>query len=173
MSDLTIFDTEELIALLKIDAEDKKWEQALAKCKVTLQREDCPAELYAISGRLYGQLKLFKHAETQYRQFLAFNPARFPERFELGMTLYDQGKLEDAMTIWMDVLSDETNHPPSHFYLGLCEIQRGDLGKARQHFETILQRAPSNNFYYGKAREELTRLEEHAIREQREGAANH
>lgn len=166
MSELELFDTEELIALIHLDVEEKQWEKALAKCKTGLKREDCPADLYAIAGRLYGQLHLFKHAETQYRRFLEHKPGHLPEHFELGMTLFDQGNLDKALSIWSDVLETDPHHPPSRFYLGIGSIQQGDLARARQHFEVILQRTPPNNFYYSKAREELTRLEEVAIRGQ-------
>lgn len=158
MPDLSLFDQHELLALVKLDIENKQLEGALAKLKHLTQQDACPAEAYSIAGKLYAQLQLFEHAEAMFQRFLAIHPNEQHTQFELGMVMLDQSKADEALKQWSKILEQDAMHPPSLFYSAAANLQLGKLSESKSLLEIILQHIPASNLYYGRAREELARL---------------
>jgi len=59
------FETDELLALARVDFDSKRQDRALYKLKACLSRSDCPAEALALAARVYATLKLFDRAALQ------------------------------------------------------------------------------------------------------------
>ncbi|OUS29786.1 hypothetical protein A9Q99_08125 [Gammaproteobacteria bacterium 45_16_T64] len=156
--DLEKFDTEELIALAKFDLEHDKIDFALEKIKSALEKDDCPLEARGIAARLYAQIKLFDKAAMLYKEFLVASPESNTERFQLGMVNLESGNKEEAISIWSNLLEQEPTHPPSLYYsaVALIELERQD--DAIRHLNVLLQSAPADNLYFGKAKEILDKM---------------
>lgn len=150
-----VFETDELLALARLDLERGNVEQALAKVKTTLQ-EDAPSlDAMSLAARIYAQLGLYERAQDWYKKIVEENPEAVLESFQLGMTYFDSGESEQALGIWDKILKVEPVHPPTLFYKGLALAQSGQNADAEQSLNTLLQSAPSENLYFGKAKELL------------------
>ena len=156
--DLEKFDTDELVALAKYDLDQDRVDSALEKIKIVLSSEDCPLEAKGIAARLYAQLKLFDKAKALYDQFLSIAPNSVTEQFQLGMITLESGDKSEAVSIWSQLLEQDATHPPSLYYsaIALLELQQHD--DATRHLNVLLQSAPADNLYFGKAKELLDGL---------------
>lgn len=156
--DLTIFSSVELISLGRLDLEQNKLDTALAKIKTALQQEDCPPEASAIAARIYAQLKLFEQAKSHYVSFLDVEPKALMERFQLGMVNFETGDQETALDIWRNILEANPTHPPCLYYSAIACLQLGAKEDAERHLQILLQSAPADNLYFGRAKELVQNL---------------
>ena len=158
MVKLTQFDNEELLALAKDDLKNNNLENALLKLKSILESSDVSHEATQVGAQLYAQLGLFNKAEQLFRQCLENEPRHEGVQFQLGMTLYDQNKRDDALNIWLDVLKENELHPPALFYTGLVLAQNGEHTKAINYLQSIIVNINSENLYFSRAQELLQNL---------------
>lgn len=154
-TDTPAFETDELLALARLDLERGNVEQALAKVKTTLQENAPSLDAMSLAARIYAQLGLYERAQDWYKKIVEENPEAVLESFQLGMTYFDSGESEQALGIWDKILKVEPVHPPTLFYKGLALAQSGQNADAEQSLNTLLQSAPSENLYFGKAKELL------------------
>ena len=150
-----VFETDELLALARLDLERGNVEQALSKVKTTLQQDASSLDAMSLAARIYAQLGLFERARDWYKKIVKENPQAVLESFQLGMTYFDSGESEQALGIWDKILKVEPVHPPTLFYKGLALAQTGQTADAEHSLKTLLQSAPSENLYFGKAKELL------------------
>lgn len=153
------FDSEELLALTRLDIEAGRQEAALAKTKKLLASRNPPAESLAIAGRLYAQLGLWDRAKGLFQQYVAANPKARTELFQLGMVHFDSGKIDEAIKTWKDILKDDPTHPPSLFYSAYALIRQDKGAPARQLLDTLLKTAAPDNLYFGRGMELLRALD--------------
>ena len=153
--DLAKFDTEELVALAKFDLDHDKVDFALEKIKIVLISEDCPLEAKGLAARLYAQLKLFNKAKDLYTQYLEISPESTTELFQLGMVNLESGHKEEAISIWSQLLEQNATHPPSLYYSAIAQLEQDHLDEATRNLNVLLQSAPADNLYFGKAKKIL------------------
>ena len=154
-----LFETDELVALARLDVEKGNIDQALARIKQALADATPPAEALTLGARLYAQLGLFERAQVLYQRFLKSNPGAVIESFQLGMTHLDAGQPQEALAIWDALLKDHPVHPPALFYKALALSQQGQPVDARHALETLLKSAPADNLYFGRGKELLQTLD--------------
>ncbi len=159
------FEADELIALARLDIEKSDYENALAKLKAVLSAEQPPAAAFSMVARLYGQLKLFAKAREYYQRYLELHPNAELERFQLGMTHFDLNEHEKALAVWDQVIEQSPNHPPALFYKGMLQMRSGNIAAAKSTLESVLHAVPTDNLYFGQAKELLSAIE----REQQQG----
>lgn len=147
------FDGPELVALARADVEQNRLDRALAKLKRALTLSDIPAEGYAVAARLYGQLGLFDRAKDLFERYLKVAPDAVLETFQLGMTHYDAGEMDQALAVWDKLLVGQPVHPPALFYKGLVLAQSGQAADALQTLDVLLKSASADNLYFGRAKE--------------------
>ena len=153
--DLAKFDTEELVALAKFDLDHDKIDSALEKVKIILTADDCPLEAKGLAARLYAQLKLFDKAKALYVQYLEISPESITELFQLGMVNLESGNSDEAIAIWSQLLEQNATHPPSLYYSAIALLEAEQVDEASRHLNVLLQSAPADNLYFGKAKEIL------------------
>lgn len=158
--ELDLLDNLELIALAKLDLENKQTDKALIKIKKALLSEENPADLSIFAGKVYAQLKLFDYAETHYRNYLEQHPNSLHERFELGMIMFDNEKIEPALELWNEILANDEGHPPSLFYSSIAYLQQSNADIAKTRLQKLVELVPSSNLYYSKAMDELAHIKE-------------
>jgi len=165
-TDIDTFDGEELLALAQLSFERKDLEGALLKLKGIIERADPPPEAVGLAARVYAQLRLFDKAETLFERYLQANPKALLEQFELGMTRFDAGKLNEALHAWDVLLKEQPIYPPAMFYKALLHARTGKPAEAKQILEQLLKTVPVDNLYFGRGKELLQSIESGANPEQ-------
>lgn len=170
VSDEKDFELDELFALARLALERNDVEGALRKLKVVVRGKKAPTEAIALTARVYAQLRLFDRAEELFRRYLEMHPKAVLERFQLGMTRFDNGKPEPALEVWEAVLKDQPEFPPALYFKGLALSQLGRSGEAKPVLEALLRSASADNLYFGRAKELLQAIESgRAISVRRDG----
>lgn len=152
-------ESDELLALARVDVERGNLEAALLKLKQLLADDAAPDEALAMGGRLYAQLGLWERAKVLLQRFLVRQPAAINETFQLGMVHFDAGQPAEARKIWEGLLKTAPTHPPALFHYALALGQESQVELAKHSLETLLKTAPPDNLYFGRAKELLQALE--------------
>ncbi|TMG73444.1 MAG: tetratricopeptide repeat protein [Betaproteobacteria bacterium] len=152
-------DSDELVALARVDIERGAFTDALLKIKQVLADQSPPAEAFALGGRLYAQLGLWPRARPCYERYLQANPNAVTEAFELGMVRFDSGDAAEARKIWSDLLGKHPTHPPSLFYRALALAQGNSAADARKDLDVLLKSASPDNLYFGRGRDLLRAID--------------
>ena len=160
-TDYKILDDEELIALIKIDLGKELLDTALIKSKF-LSKKPVTTEGVALTAKIYAQLGLFDKAKACYQAYLKIDGDAITERFQLGMVLFDKGESEEAFKEWESILEKEPAHPPTLFYKGLSLANQKKTTEAQKCLTILLQSAPSDNLYFGRAKELLDNISKQA-----------
>ena len=152
-------DSDELVALARVDIERGAFSDALLKIKQVLADPEPPAQAFALGGRLYAQLGLWQRARPCYERYLQTNPNAVTEAFELGMVRFDSGDAVEARKIWSNLLGKQPTHPPSLFYRALALAQENNAADARKDLDVLLKSAPPDNLYFGRGRDLLRAID--------------
>lgn len=153
--DMDIFTSNELFALANSDFENKRFDRSLFKLKHCLNRADCPFSAIALAARVYATIKLFEEAAILFQKYVYGIPSALTERFEWGMVCFESGKLSDSIEIWTEVLMMDPHHPPTLYYLAIAFVESGRISDSTEKIDLLLRTAPSDNFYFLKAKELL------------------
>lgn len=154
-----LFDADELLALARMDVERGALDQALWRLKLTLTEAQPPSEAQSMIARLYAQMGLHARAQAHFTKYLELSPGSLVETFQLGMSHFEAGETQRALSIWEELLKDHPTHPPALYYKALALAQTQKVGEARQALEILLQSAPADNLYFGRGKELLSSLE--------------
>lgn len=155
---LELYDTEELLALARLDMNRNQYDDALWKLKRVLQTSEPPLEAISMAARLYAQIGLFQRAQSLFNRYIELDADAVTETFQLGMTYLDAGNPDEALQVWDKLLQKHPTHPPALFYRGLILAQRGDVVSARAQLEQVLKTVASDNLYFTRARDLLQEL---------------
>ncbi len=159
MHNLENFDIDELTALARLDIEQGRTEQALAKLKRVLAGSPAAApDAVGMAARLYAQLGLFQRAQPLFEQYLSVRPESIEEEFQLGMVQLDKGDSEQALKTWEGMLERQPIFPPALFYCAVVLSRQGRIADARRNLDVLLQTASADNLYFGKGKELLHSL---------------
>lgn len=159
--DLSVFEQDELLALIRQDMNKKNYDSALEKVKVVLSRERVPVEVLSLAGRIYAMIGLFERARIAFGDFVERSPGSYLELFQLGMVEKDLGNYEKAIEIWTSVLEIEQNYPEALFYLGDICIQLTRIEEARAWLLQLLETAPDDSEFIPMADQLLNRIKAH------------
>lgn len=154
-----LFDCEELVAFARADFEGGNLEGALKKLKLALATDADLPEANAIAARIYARLGLYKRSQALFEKYLESNPSAPLESLQLGMTYFDCGALDDAISIWTVLLDQVPDYPPALYYCALAYSQLGMLEKAKHSIQTLTRVARPSNLYFGRANELLQDIE--------------
>ena len=154
------FDADELLALARLDLRKGAMADALSRLKSAINGfpESCPAQAHLELGRVYAQLSLFDRAETSFRRYLQSVSDDVNALFQLGMVRFDSGHRSDAVDIWNQVLGSDPVHPPALYFVSVALSLDGHNEQAIERLRVLMSTAPTDNLYFGKARELLASL---------------
>lgn len=153
------FDQSELLALARLDLDKGNIESALSKVKKALSMEENNPDALSMIGKIYAQIGLYEKSKVYLKKYLKLQPESVTENFQYGMVHFDSGDRDTALSVWNELLESNPTHPPSLFYKGLVLAQKDDIADARKALGILLQSAPADNLYFGKAKELLQSLE--------------
>lgn len=151
--DLTIFDTDELLALARRDLEKEDLASALHKLKWAYKQQPEEVDVWAMLARIYAQLGLWSKSQQFFEQYLEKTPDATTERFQFGMVCLDSGLESKALEIWGQVLDKFPAHPPSLFYSALVHAQKSEYSHSMHLLNTLFESAPSDNLYHEKGKQ--------------------
>ncbi len=108
----------------------------------------------------------FEKAEKTFRKGIKKEPTNLIYQCQLGLSLIEQKKFDDAETILEAVIKSDSNNVASYWYSGICNFQNGQDRKAINRFEKALTLIDKNsgqyfsaNWFIGKCYSVLLRTE--------------
>jgi tetratricopeptide (TPR) repeat protein len=153
------WDADELLVLARLDLQKDNIQEALEKLK---QARLLPSSTPTISlelARLYAQIGLRPRAIPLFIDYLREAPSDTDARFQLGMAHFEEGDTRTAMETWDAVLEADSQYPPAMFYRALALSQGGSVDQSKDLLRRAIDVLPTDNLYFGRARELLTTLE--------------
>lgn len=154
----TSFSHQELLALAKWHIEQDQLDQALAKIKPVIADQSPVEEALIVGARLYAQLSLYREAQKLFERYIDQNPNTHHEAFQLGMTYFDMGEINDAIIIWDQVLEKQPTYPPALFYSAQAKIQSNRTEDARIDLNKLIQTTSPDNLYFNQAKKLLNAI---------------
>src|SRR6185312_1186109 len=92
-------------------------------------------ESYLSKGNFYLNNGDFDNAEKVFREGIAADPNDKILQCQLGLTLIQKKKYDDAEIVLTKVLEQEPNNIGANWYSGIGNFKRGNDRKAINHFE--------------------------------------
>ncbi|MCD8173175.1 MAG: tetratricopeptide repeat protein [Alistipes sp.] len=89
----------------------------------------------------------FKESESDYRRALEQNPESFEARYNLGNSLYKQGRWEEAEQVFLRLSKADTseeNRFDTHFNAGNSMFQQRKLEEALEQYKEAMRIDPTN-----------------------------
>ncbi len=149
---------DEAFALARHEIETKQYAEALVRLKALAQEEPAPPEAVLLLARLHGQLHLPQRAQAGFERFLAMEPDASHARFELGMTLFEQGQYGVALQTWDTVLQQAPQYPPALYFSAVAHAQTGSTAQAERALQELFEVTDEDNMYHERGRELAQRL---------------
>lgn len=115
------------------------------------------ANEHARLGDLYYALGLYEEALDEYRKALTLRPNLVDIMTKIGITLRDQGALDEAIRILMRVKEVHPRYSQAFIHLGITYYMKGFVDLARSEWEALKELDPNShgaNLYLALAKKE-------------------
>ena len=155
----SVFDGEELLVLARLDLEKGVIEQGFSKLKQAVAMDDCPPAARLELARLFAQLGLRGKARVQFEAYLQAKPEDVDATFQLGMTRFEDGETEAALTLWDRVLQQSSQYPPALYFRAVAAARQGQRIEAKAMLRTALEVIPADNLYFTRSRDLLSSID--------------
>lgn len=156
------FDSEETLALARDHFEQNRIEEALVRVKPFLDDEAPIPGARELAARIYARLRLYDRTVRLLQHCLERQPESLERQLELAMAYQDSGDADTALGHWDALLQRHPLMPPALFNAAWLLAQKQQLADASRHIEVVLQAAPEDNLYVGRARELQRVIASHA-----------
>jgi len=126
----------------------------------------CAVLLVTLAGLTWKQARVYRDPETLWRDTVTKNPVGWMAHDNLGYTLTQAGKLDEAMEHFERALRIRPDYPEAHNNLGVALTRAGRTQEAISHFEQALRLKPHYpDAYYnlGIALADAGRLQEAVV----------
>lgn len=147
------FDSEEILAIARDHFEQNRLEEALTGAKTLLEAPEPPPGTLELAARIYARLRLHARAIALFRQAMEARPDSLELQVEMAMVSQESGDHETALGLWDEMLLRHPLMPPALFHAAVLRAQRRQFADALRHIEVLLQTAPEDNLYVGRAKE--------------------
>lgn len=135
-----------LIGLVKGDSSDKGW-RAVTNQNITIPGVDMAirGKQWALTrGKAWQLMRAERYAEAEpvLREVLTIMPDDYKVRYDLGLTLMELGRYEDAVASFRDgirISKFPEWYPDSVFQIGICLTKLGRWQDAVSRFERVLE----------------------------------
>ena len=84
-----------------------------------------------------------QEADRHYHKSLELDPKNASTHNNLGLALYDKGKVDEALQEYLKAIELEPKFAAAHNNLGLVLMQRNEMAAAADHFRTAIRLEPS------------------------------
>jgi Tfp pilus assembly protein PilF len=109
---------------------------------LVLVRTVSAALLLVLGIAVWRQATVYRTLETLWRDTLAKNPSAWMAHDNLGLLLFDQGKLDEAAEHFRETLRLQPGFTEALYNLGNVALARGRLDEARDLYERTLRAQP-------------------------------
>ena len=123
----------------------------------------CLGLLAGLGSLTFQQSRMYGDIETLYRVTLAGNPDCWMAHNNLGMTLADQGRIDEAIVEYRHSLKLNPNFAKTHNNLGKALADQGRRDEAIQQYRRALELSPDEPMFrngLGKVLVDLGRIDE-------------
>lgn len=94
-------------------------------------------------GKNYASQKNYQKAEETFLKIIKANPENYPALIQYGTLLREQGKIDEAFSIFKKAKDLNPYYIHSRFNLGTLYFEKGDLSQAEKEFLKIIEILPS------------------------------
>ncbi len=108
----------------------------------------CGGLLLVLGALTWRQTGIYRDNETLWRDAVAHNPKAWMAWNNLGDVLADQGRFEEAIQEYRQVIEIMPDYAAAHYNLGVALISKGNIDEAIQQFNQALRIQP--NFTAGR-----------------------
>jgi tetratricopeptide (TPR) repeat protein len=117
-------------------------DEAVAVLQDAAASQPDPQPAYLALGRLFLRLEQPAKAEPPLRRAVRLAPQALEARFELGIALYQHGKVGDAAESFREATRLKPDYALAHFNLGRCLDTLGDPEGAIQAYQAAVRYRP-------------------------------
>ncbi|HUI07352.1 MAG TPA: tetratricopeptide repeat protein [Verrucomicrobiae bacterium] len=100
--------------------------------------------LVSLGTATWMRAAIYKNQETLYRDNVAKNPAAWMAHYNLGLTLWREGRFEDAITSYKRAIHLKSDYTEVHNNFGVALAATGNLDGAVAEFLEALRLFPGN-----------------------------
>ncbi len=127
-------------------AQQQKWQQAIACYKKALQLNPKLAGVYRNLAKVLSQTGKSEAATQSWYQALTLEPnrAKAEEHFNLGNTLLEQGKLEQAVVCYRRAIQLKPSCSQAYHRLGEILTEQGQVQEAYALYRQAVERNPQD-----------------------------
>jgi len=100
--------------------------------------------LVVFTALVWRQAIIYRDAETLWRDTLAKNPSAWMAHNNLGLLLFNRGRVDEAITHYQAALSIKRDDDFAYNNLGNAFAAQGDMERAERSFAAALALQPSN-----------------------------
>lgn len=134
----------QLINLAKSLYNSGRYEHAIKALERALTQGFKSIELLNILGACHLCIKNYKLAENIYSEAISIDKNYSSGHGNLGIALYEQGRLEDALSAYKNALKLDPKNANFHTNIGNAFLKIGMPMDAIEHYEKALKLSPSN-----------------------------
>jgi len=151
-------DREARMALVRWYDQNRFPAEAARELETIVQQEPGNVAARHMLGDAYqaaGQPDKALEAWTQARDVDPNNPAGHNK---LGIALNERQRYDDAIAAFQAAVRVDANFVEAWYHMGTAYEGKGDTGKAREAYQTAIDRSPEQNTWSNNARERLSKL---------------
>jgi tetratricopeptide (TPR) repeat protein len=132
-------------ALGRIQVESKAYAEGAAAAERALAIEPANTAALRVAVAAYEGLGDAEKAAAARQALTAADPKSAAGTFYAeGVKLFNAGKTEEAAASLEKAVAANPDHAKSHYILGLCYSGMGESAKAKEHLQTFLKLAPTD-----------------------------
>ncbi|MEK6776486.1 MAG: tetratricopeptide repeat protein [bacterium] len=122
--------------------------QAEQKYIWVIQHRPMNPRPYNNLGNIYSKKGEIDKARMHYKKALELNSGYLIARINLAVLLLRQEETENAFRLLQEGMKEYPESAELHNGLGICEVRRGNIQKAIQHFRKAIDIQGSNPMFY-------------------------
>lgn len=128
-------DDDELVHLAIEASREQKHGDAIAYLKQAVERSASNFKAVYLLAAQHAQIGLNDRAIEGFRKALEIEPQLAPARFQLGLLLLVNGRVDEALAAWQALGELPESDPFRHFKLGLEKLCRDDFAGAEESLQ--------------------------------------
>jgi len=144
--------TECYLNIAAIQAEMKAYDESEASYRRALEIDPNSAEAYTGLASLYNAQKKFEQAaeaSAQAQKLSASGPggaASASAVFNQGVIAWNASRIPDAKKSFQEAVRLDPNLADAHYWLGMANLNEGNMDEAAKSFESYLKLAPTGQY---------------------------
>lgn len=142
-------------ALARVYFDLERYSDVTTSAEAAMAVDPTLTDLQRLRYEAYRRMGETEKAQEVFAEMAESDPQGLAQTlYERGKELFDANQTAQAQTAFEQALQADEEFARAHYMLGLCYVNTGESGKAKQHFERFLELAPDDP-EAGTAREML------------------